>query len=139
MHWLGILLYSVAFGVGLTSNYTSARLTKILQSRVETARLALPSTEPDSCRPYRWPPLNHTCQLVFTTARNGSATFAHRLPFHVQGRIFLSPNLLAFYSNHFGTRIAFTLSWEDIEEIKERTTPKALMALQTILFPHVKM
>ncbi|GJP42598.1 hypothetical protein CLOM_g2144 [Closterium sp. NIES-68] len=36
-----------------------------------------------------------------------------------QGRLFLSPRLLAFYSSVFGTRIKFTLLWEDIDEIQE--------------------
>lgn len=36
-----------------------------------------------------------------------------------QGRLFLSPRLLGFYSNLFGHKTKFTLIWEDIEEIKE--------------------
>ncbi|CAI5501783.1 unnamed protein product [Closterium sp. Naga37s-1] len=36
-----------------------------------------------------------------------------------QGRLFLSPRLLAFYSSVFGTRIKFTLLWEDIDEIDD--------------------
>ncbi|CAI5506180.1 unnamed protein product [Closterium sp. Naga37s-1] len=34
-------------------------------------------------------------------------------------RLFLSPRLLAFYSSVFGTRIKFTLLWEDIDEIDD--------------------
>ncbi|CAI5934273.1 unnamed protein product, partial [Closterium sp. NIES-65] len=67
-----------------------------------------------------------------------------------QGRLFLSPRLLAFYSSVFGTRIKFTLLWEDIDEIddsvpslfdppslssqkdaKSQTTPPSLTRLQT--------
>ncbi|CAI5519500.1 unnamed protein product [Closterium sp. Naga37s-1] len=36
-----------------------------------------------------------------------------------QGRLFLSQRLLAFYSSVFGTRIQFTLLWEDIDEIDD--------------------
>jgi hypothetical protein len=36
-----------------------------------------------------------------------------------QGRLFLSPRLLGFYSNLFGHKTKFTLLWEEIEEIKE--------------------
>ncbi|KAG0620711.1 hypothetical protein M758_4G237500 [Ceratodon purpureus] len=37
----------------------------------------------------------------------------------IQGRLFLSPRLLGFYSNLFGHKTKFTLLWEEIEEIKE--------------------
>ncbi|KAH7424959.1 hypothetical protein KP509_11G034000, partial [Ceratopteris richardii] len=39
--------------------------------------------------------------------------------FLLQGRIFLSPRVLAFYSNIFGHKTRFMLLWDDIDEIKE--------------------
>lgn len=42
--------------------------------------------------------------------------------FLLQGRLFVSPRVLAFYSNIFGHKTRFVLLWEDIEEIKE-TSP----------------
>lgn len=37
----------------------------------------------------------------------------------LQGRLFLSPRMLGFYSNLFGHKTKFSFLWEDIEEIKE--------------------
>ncbi|CAM6094736.1 unnamed protein product [Calypogeia fissa] len=37
----------------------------------------------------------------------------------IQGRLFLSPRMLGFYSNLFGHKTKFGFVWEDIEEIKE--------------------
>ena len=45
--------------------------------------------------------------------------FPPSLLFLPQGRVFLSPRLLAFYSNLFGIKTRFTLLWEDIEDIRE--------------------
>jgi GRAM domain len=35
-----------------------------------------------------------------------------------QGRLFLSPRIIAFYSNLFGHKIRFYLLWEDLEDIQ---------------------
>lgn len=37
----------------------------------------------------------------------------------IQGRLFLSPRMLGFYSNLFGHKTKFSFLWEDVEEIKE--------------------
>ncbi|KAG0621016.1 hypothetical protein M758_4G261700 [Ceratodon purpureus] len=42
----------------------------------------------------------------------------------IQGRLFLSPRLLGFYSNLFGIKTKFQFIWEDIDEIVE--TPVAI-------------
>ena len=57
------------------------------------------------------------------------------LCFSLQGRLFLSPRVLAFYSNIFGHKTRFTLLWEDIEEIKDATP--TLGAVSTLLNPTI--
>jgi len=42
----------------------------------------------------------------------------------LQGRLFLSPRMLGFYSNLFGMKTKFQFIWEDIDEIVE--TPVAI-------------
>ncbi|KAG0631154.1 hypothetical protein M758_1G231500 [Ceratodon purpureus] len=42
----------------------------------------------------------------------------------IQGRVFLSPRMLGFYSNLFGMKTKFQFIWEDIDEIVE--TPVAI-------------
>ncbi|KAH9308298.1 hypothetical protein KI387_036209, partial [Taxus chinensis] len=41
---------------------------------------------------------------------------------HLQGRIFLSPRMLGFYSNIFGHKTKFCILWDDIDEVRE-TSP----------------
>ncbi|MCO5559948.1 hypothetical protein L7F22_013552 [Adiantum nelumboides] len=55
--------------------------------------------------------------------------------FLLQGRIFLSPRVLAFYSNIFGHKTRFMLLWDDIEEIKEASP--ALGSMGILLNPTI--
>lgn len=52
--------------------------------------------------------------------------------FLLQGRLFLSPRVVGFYSNLFGIKTKFTFMWEDIEEIKESPSinPSLLLFLR---------
>lgn len=53
----------------------------------------------------------------------------------LQGRLFLSQRVLAFYSNIFGHKTKFTLLWENIDEIKE--TSPALGSVGMLLNPTI--
>lgn len=53
--------------------------------------------------------------------------------FLLQGRLFLSPRVLAFYSNIFGHKTRFMLLWDDIDEIKEATGSVGMLLNPTIL------
>ncbi|KAI5059333.1 hypothetical protein GOP47_0025652 [Adiantum capillus-veneris] len=55
--------------------------------------------------------------------------------FLLQGRIFLSPRVLAFYSNIFGHKTRFMILWDDIEEIKEASP--ALGSMGMLLNPTI--
>eukprot|EP00850_Spirogloea_muscicola_P012524 SM000081S22658 [mRNA] locus=s81:346260:352232:- [translate_table: standard] len=46
-----------------------------------------------------------------------SCSVKKKLP--LQGRLFISPRQLGFYSNLFGHKVKFAVMWEDIDEIKE--------------------
>eukprot|EP00850_Spirogloea_muscicola_P005882 SM000027S09663 [mRNA] locus=s27:621504:627334:+ [translate_table: standard] len=46
-----------------------------------------------------------------------SCSVKKKLP--LQGRLFVSPRQLGFYSNLFGHKVKFAVMWEDIDEIKE--------------------
>mgnify|MGYP002776092217 FL=1 len=48
--------------------------------------------------------------------------------FNFQGRLFLSPRVLAFNSNIFGHKTKFILLWEDIDEIADSTTTGSSMS-----------
>eukprot|EP00899_Mesostigma_viride_P016181 jgi/Mesvir1/24564/Mv21897-RA.2 len=39
--------------------------------------------------------------------------------FNVQGRLFLSPRVVGFYSNMFGKKTKFTVLWEDVEDMEQ--------------------
>eukprot|EP00897_Mesotaenium_endlicherianum_P005083 jgi/Mesen1/4602/ME000232S03854 len=65
-----------------------------------------------------------------------SCAVKKKIPF--QGRLFLSPRLLAFNSNMFGARIKFTLLWEDILEIREASSHSSA-AIQRILAPFITL
>ncbi|KAH7306526.1 hypothetical protein KP509_22G016900 [Ceratopteris richardii] len=49
--------------------------------------------------------------------------------FLLQGRIFLSPRVLAFYSNIFGHKTRFMLLWDDMDEIKEASPALSSMGI----------
>lgn len=46
-----------------------------------------------------------------------------------QGRLFLSPRVLAFNSNIFGHKTKFMLLWEDIDEIVDTTAGGSVVTL----------
>lgn len=50
----------------------------------------------------------------------------------MQGRLFLSPRQLGFYSNLFGHKTKFSFLWEDIEEIKEVAPSRGVLLYPSI-------
>eukprot|EP00249_Psilotum_nudum_P022501 c28540_g1_i1 orf=517-3660(+) len=62
-----------------------------------------------------------------------SCALKRKLP--LQGRLFVSPRLIAFYSNVFGRKTKLAILWEDIEEIRE--TSPALRSVGMVLNPAV--
>ncbi|BBN07769.1 hypothetical protein MPTK1_4g06300 [Marchantia polymorpha subsp. ruderalis] len=50
----------------------------------------------------------------------------------IQGRLFLSPRQLGFYSNLFGHKTKFSFLWEDIEEIKEVAPSRGVLLYPSI-------
>ncbi|KAL3687800.1 hypothetical protein R1sor_014109 [Riccia sorocarpa] len=50
----------------------------------------------------------------------------------IQGRLFLSPRQLGFYSNLFGHKTKFSFLWEDIEEIKEVAPSRGVLVYPSI-------
>lgn len=57
--------------------------------------------------------------------------------FLVQGRLFLSPRVLAFYSSTFGHKTRFVILWEDIDEIKE-ASPSISMSFSPLMLIYTK-
>lgn len=54
-----------------------------------------------------------------------------------QGRVFLSPRQLAFYSNIFGHKTQFSIAWEDVDEIRENST--SVSKFTRLLNPYVTL
>ncbi|EFJ15178.1 hypothetical protein SELMODRAFT_118690 [Selaginella moellendorffii] len=52
----------------------------------------------------------------------------------LQGRLFLSPRMLGFYSNIFGHKTKFSLLWEDIDEVQELPPSIANVGPSIVLF-----
>ncbi|GLJ25245.1 hypothetical protein SUGI_0483240 [Cryptomeria japonica] len=54
---------------------------------------------------------------------------------HLQGRLFLSPRMLGFYSNIFGHKTKFLILWDDIDEVQE--TSPGLSSVGLLLNPSI--
>jgi GRAM domain len=50
-----------------------------------------------------------------------------------QGRLFLSPRIIAFYSSLFGHKIRFYILWEDIEDIQVICSNQVFQSIFIIL------
>ncbi|KAI4303837.1 hypothetical protein MLD38_039425 [Melastoma candidum] len=69
----------------------------------------------------RSPHRNSTFQKIFGLPEDefliGDFTCSLRRKIPLQGRIFLSPRVMGFYSNLFGHKIRFFFLWEDIDDV----------------------